>query len=1486
MDSFDRLMAQAKELGLSGSEAGQYVSQLQAYEREERAAERQARKEEAERQARKEEAERQARKEEAERQAQARKEEAEREAREAEAVRQAQREEADRLERDADAERKAKLELARIAAETEQLRLSGQGKPDTLSIPEAAARPKLPAYQDGEDIATYLTRFERVAELLQLNKDTYAVRLGCLLTGKAAELYVSLSPEITSDYNRLKTSLLAGFKKTSDGYRLDFRSAKIRDGENYTQFSVHLTRLFQSWLEASKIEETFVSLKEFMVLDQFLASLSSDLRTFVKEHCPSSLARAVQLADDWTSAHPSSRSSVKQTPRPVKPTWKASPPVRSSSTPTTSSTVKCHGCGEIGHIRPRCPKNPRAFRESPPAQPFTVGFCLSEHRVPGPLVSGTVNGSWTSSIFRDSGCTCIVVANEVLPDADLTNCRHCQVADYLGRVDTFPVLHCYVRCPYFEGWTDVVRAPIKFASVLIGTVPGVRSPKEPYTTFSYGEQSPTSDVLKPPEQRFTKSAPDHPSSPTSSVPPQVCVVETRASTARMKRLHPLHLPDLQPLSVTPEEFGRLQMSCDTLTVARAKAAAGEIDQVRNNSTFQFLFQDGLLYRKCLTSQRPDKVGKLCLVVPRKCRPFVLNVAHENPVAGHYSHRKTEQKIADQFFWPGMGTDIRVHCRSCDKCQRFSQKGRVRPAPLQPMPIVTEPFARIAIDLVGPLSPPSSAGHKYILTLIDFSTGFPEALPLKDIDSISVAEALLTVFSRVGIPREVLSDRGTQFTSALMQELHRLLGVKPIFTTPYHPSGNGRIERLHGPLKAILRKLCSEKPREWHRYLTPTLFALRETPSDRTGFSPFELLYGRSVRGPLSVLRDLWEDKTLQEDERTSFQYVLELRDKLEECSKIAAQNAEVSRRLYKTYFDLKSQGRSFKPGDEVLVLLPSNTSKLLVSWNGPYRILQKKGTVDYLVDLPQGPKLLHVNILKQYHRRAQVQCVQVLDEVSTLEALSAPGKDGPTVTEDPDASEVFQLPPSPSSSEAPATEKPQVGESLTWDQRSNIEDLFEEFSDIFSNVPGHCTILEHDITLTTTDRVQAKVYPVPVHLQPYFRQEVDTLFQQGIIQRSSSPHCSPVVMVRKADNSYRMAIDYRQLNSITVFHAEPTCSITEDLHKFSGSKYFSELDLCKAYYQVPLTNRAKPLTAFPTHLGLMEFCRMPFGLSTACATYIRLMRILLAGLPNVSFYFDNIFVYSKDWTTHLEALRGVLQRMREHHLTIKPSKCCFGVPFIRYLGFIVDGTNLQPQHDKTEAITTLLPPTSKKLLKAFLGLVSFYLMFIPQAADYTGPLSDLLKKTVPEPLVWSEDLLMRFKHLKDTLVSPPVLRLPNPDLTFVLRTDASSRGIGAVLLQYYGECPHPVAYASRKLLDRETRYSTIERECLAVVFAINRFDFYLRGKEFILEVDHKPLLYLSTFKGKNDRLLRWALSLQAYKFRVVHIAGKDNLGADLLSRSC
>ncbi|XP_076049187.1 uncharacterized protein LOC143029893 [Oratosquilla oratoria] len=641
-------------------------------------------------------------------------------------------------------------------------------------------RPDLPMYQEGEDIASYLSRFERVANLLQIEEDSLAARLGSTLTGKAAELYSTFDLATISNFSLLKHALLTGFDKTPERYRLDFRNDKIRVGENYRQFATRLRQLFDNWLEACKVPKTFEALRQFVVLDQFLASLIPDIRLFIKEQSVTSLESAVAKADDWASAHkaypkPNTNYVSGKTSFPRRKTNVAEslpPPSHGSTHQDTKggafrTPMRCFNCGEEGHHRSRCPKNPRAFKDKR-----------------GPIsIQGTINGSWTSTIVRDTGCNCVLVSEEAVPDADVSLCPKVSVADFLGRVNEFLVVRCYIRCPYYEGWVDAVRAPMKCASVLIGNVPGARDPSkpDPFLFKPHASSLDTTTHSTLPTGMQTSIAAATPI--TKTVPPptltqestfQINAVETRRS--KMKRVHPLQMPALQPLSVTPEEFCSLQESCPTLAGLWDKTKSEEMDQTKNGSSFQYLKIDGLLYRKCVLSTHVEKVGKLALVVPKECRPIILSVGHENPLAGHFSQRKTAMKIADKFFWPGMAVEIRDFCRSCDICQRMSSKGRVRPVPLHPLPIITEPFSRVAIDLVGPLSPPSAEGHRYILTLIDFATGFPEAVPLKEVDSISVAEALLTIFSRVGIPREILSDQGTQFTSQLMAELHKLLGV--------------------------------------------------------------------------------------------------------------------------------------------------------------------------------------------------------------------------------------------------------------------------------------------------------------------------------------------------------------------------------------------------------------------------------------------------------------------------------------------------------------------------------------------------------------------------------------------------------------------------------------------------------------------------------------------------------------------------------------
>ena len=240
-------------------------------------------------------------------------------------------------------------------------------------------------------------------------------------------------------------------------------------------------------------------------------------------------------------------------------------------------------------------------------------------------------------------------------------------------------------------------------------------------------------------------------------------------------------------------------------------------------------------------------------------------------------KKTEDQIQTNFFCSGLHEDITSFCRSCDVCQKTVARGSVPRAPLGDMPLIDQPFKRVTIDVVGPIAPASDKEHRYILTLVDYATRYPEAGPLENINTETVAKALLDMYSRVVVQEEVVSDLGTQFTSDCMKEVSRLLSIRRLATSPYHPACNGLVEEFNGTLKRMLRRLCHEKPRQWHRIINPLLFAYREARQEATEFSPFELLYGRTVRGPVQILKELWSEEEEVPKVTTSYQFVLELR---------------------------------------------------------------------------------------------------------------------------------------------------------------------------------------------------------------------------------------------------------------------------------------------------------------------------------------------------------------------------------------------------------------------------------------------------------------------------------------------------------------------------------------------------------------------------------------------------------------------------------
>ncbi|XP_072166473.1 uncharacterized protein [Diadema setosum] len=679
-------------------------------------------------------------------------------------------------------------------------------------------------------------------------------------------------------------------------------------------------------------------------------------------------------------------------------------------------------------------------------------------------------------------------------------------------------------------------------------------------------------------------------------------------------------------------------------------------------------------------------------------------------------RRTQDNGADfANFWPGIGADTVRYCRSCDVCQRSLQKGKVSKVPLGTMPLIDEPFHRVAVDLVGPIVPVTSRGNRYILTLMDYATRYPEAVPLRNIDTTSVAEALFTIFSRVGFPHEMLTDRGTQFMSAVMKEVSRLMSIRHITTTPYHPACNGLVEKFNGTMKQMLKKMCEERPQDWDRYIDALLFAYREAPQASTGFAPFELLYGRAVRGPLMIVKEIWTDDNAEPETKSTYQYVMDLREKLEDTCKLVHEHLRQSHDRYREQYNRKARPRSFKVGDEVLLLLPTDHNKLLMHWKGPFKVVGKIGKLDYRIDLGTRTTTFHANLLKQYHRRHDEDAAGLVShDVAGVSVIEEDEKD----------EDVDDLGPDPTSNE---------------------------------------------------------------HL-------------------------------------------------------------------------------------------------IQTPNGLYQFRTMPFGLINAPASFSRIMRQLLRGMECVHNFIDDILVHTTTWEKHLEVLRELFKRLRHAGLKAKPSKCLLGQESLEFLGHQLGRGKIQPRTEKVEAIKQAERPRTKRQLRSFLGLANYYRKFVPNFAALAVPLTDLTRKGEPNQVRWGEAQENAFKCLKGRIANAPILHLPDVDRTFFLRTDASENGIGAVLLQEFDGEKFPVAFASKKLLDRERRYSTIERECLAVIWAVQKFESYLYGKEFVLEVDHEPLLAMRRGKLANGRVMRWALALQPFRYRIEAIKGKENVGADYMSR--
>jgi transposase InsO family protein len=337
--------------------------------------------------------------------------------------------------------------------------------------------------------------------------------------------------------------------------------------------------------------------------------------------------------------------------------------------------------------------------------------------------------------------------------------------------------------------------------------------------------------------------------------------------------------------------------------------------------------------------QPSDTGFNQIVAPISIRRQLLYLSHDIPASAHLGVRKTSDRLLRHFWWGSAKSDVKEYVRTCHKCQCVGKGFKHVVAPLQSMPIVTEPWSICSIDIVGPLPVARILVIGLFLTVMDLCTHYPEAIALKQHTARDVALALANIFSRVGFPNEILSDLGTDFTSELMQIFLHEFNIGHMRCSAYHAMTNGSVEKFNGCLKTSLKTLTQRFPDSWDTALCWILFGYREVVNETTGFSPFELMYGRSVKGPLTLIKDaMLQEVDLTRSKKNVVEFMLEVRENLRAALELSVSHAMGQRSKAKVWYDRKARMQEFKPGDKVLMLLPIPGSPLQLKLHGPYKL--------------------------------------------------------------------------------------------------------------------------------------------------------------------------------------------------------------------------------------------------------------------------------------------------------------------------------------------------------------------------------------------------------------------------------------------------------------------------------------------------------------------------------------------------------------------
>ncbi|GFX47839.1 retrovirus-related Pol polyprotein from transposon 412 [Trichonephila clavipes] len=977
-----------------------------------------------------------------------------------------------------------------------------------------------------DEISLYLINFERKAELTQVPKQDWVAYLLAVLPAELSNMLARKPTERANNYDFVKYLILKRYRLNSEKFKQCFYRHQKSAEKSWRNYAHELNSYFSEWIAELQVK-TFEQLKDLLITEQLKYHVPAEVREhflddWIKLKTPYELAEKL---DEYESIKQSFRRETpeknsykfqggvnysgtrpKETPKDFKSKFQIKEePVHEKNHEKDfekRKQLRCYECGSYSHLRPQCDKLKKNYETVASNETIRNGT-----DVLAPYTSlGTVNGI-EMPILRDTGATLDLICKKYVKPSMFINETVWIRTPLEETAVCLPMAEVELDCVFGHVITKaaVLRDSLDQGKYLLGNKTAalfeeVKKNKEIQVYMVNAVETRSQKKLTEESKQDLKMSEE--TIPESNE-------KNKESPDELDDILPLIQPEISEsnlIKLSHKDFAKEQMNSAELKTLFEEAKSG------SSKKNHYIVENNLLF-----FQKEDKDGtkRKCLVVPEKYRKNLMTIGHE-AAAAHLGVTKTKDAIFKTFYWPKCFSDVEDFVKTCDKCQRVSKPQDKKKAPLKIVPVITEIFTNINIDASGPL-PMTPSGNKYIITALCMSSRYPDALPVGKLCSTTVVNALLQIFSRMGFPRELQTDQGTSFMSALTTEFLERFGVK----------------------KRILRVLCLEAIPDWEKILPQALFALRTVIHDSTGFSSAELVSGKNLRTPVMLLCEkLTEGEHV---ESSVVDYVFELINRMKRCQELAILHMEDAKQKQKLWYDRRTVKRQFQLGELVLVTAPSRPNKLSVQWVGPGEIVQHFSETNYVVKFPEKDKIhvYHVNMLKPYHQREEninLLCINPLkhDEEEDISSLELENE---------------------RSGWSKIISDVQLNSKLSQIQRGQFKELLYEYSNLFSNIPGCTYLAEHDIELESERAIVAKPYRMSPRQIEILKSEVNKMLELKKIEPGESDFTSPLILVEAQGKEARPCIDYRRLNKVTWTQFFPLPNIEELLEKVSAAKY-------------------------------------------------------------------------------------------------------------------------------------------------------------------------------------------------------------------------------------------------------------------------------------------------------------------------------------------